>query len=139
MTQFMDQARIIFSQLRPSRRKFLFLKILFFSLLFQNLKSLPRKTMEIRPFTILAFSSVLFIHIFFLLLFFILRYNFYEAQLQNGATWKVGTASKCLIRWSPVHCHYDKRSKGIISAIGSLEKPLILPNLAKICTFNFHV
>ena len=26
-----------------------------------------------------------------------------------------------------VHCHYDKRSKGIISAIGSLEKPLILP------------
>ena len=24
-------------------------------------------------------------------------------------------------------CHYDKRPKGIISAIGSLEKPLILP------------
>ena len=36
-----------------------------------------------------------------------------------------------------VHCHYDKRSKGIISAIGSLEKPLILPNFAKIYTFNF--
>ena len=50
---------------------------------------------------------------------------------------KLEHASKCLIRWSPVHCHYDKRSKGIISAIGSLEKPLILPNFAKICTFNF--
>ena len=46
--------------------------------------------------------------------------------------------SKFLIRWSPVHCHYNKRSKGIISAIGGLEKPLILPNFAKICTFNFR-
>ena len=36
-----------------------------------------------------------------------------------------------------MHCHYDKRSKGIISAIGSLEKQLILPNFFKICTFNF--
>ena len=35
-------------------------------------------------------------------------------------------------------CHYDKRSKGIISSIGTLEKPLILPNFAKICTFNFR-
>ena len=43
---------------------------------------------------------------------------------------KLEHASKCLIRWSPVHCHYDKRSKGIICAIGSLEKPLILPNFA---------
>ena len=51
---------------------------------------------------------------------------------------KLEYASKCLIRWSQMHCHYDKRSKGIISAIGSLEKPLILPKFAKICTFNFH-
>ena len=51
---------------------------------------------------------------------------------------KLEHASKCLIRWSPVHCLFDKRSKGIISAIGSLEKPLILPNFAKICTFNFR-
>ena len=29
-----------------------------------------------------------------------------------------------------VHCHYDKRSKGIISAIGSLEKSLLLPKFA---------
>ena len=51
---------------------------------------------------------------------------------------KLEHVSKCLIRWSPVHCHYDKRSKGIISAIGSLEKPFILPNFAKICTLNFR-
>ena len=51
---------------------------------------------------------------------------------------KLEHASKCLIRWFPVYCHYDKRSKGIISAIGSLKKPLILPNIAKICTFNFR-
>ena len=50
LTQFNDPARIIFSHLRPSRRKFLFLKILFFSLLSQNFKSLPCKTTEIRPF-----------------------------------------------------------------------------------------
>ena len=62
LTQFKDPACIIFSQLRPSRRKFLFFKILFFLLLSQNFKSLPRKTTEIRPFTILAFSSGLFIH-----------------------------------------------------------------------------
>ena len=29
-----------------------------------------------------------------------------------------------------MHCHYDKRSKGIISTIGSLEKTLILPKFA---------
>ena len=68
LTQFKDPARIIFSQLRPSRRKFLFIKILFFSLLSQNFKSLPRKTTEIRLFTILAFSSGLFIHHLLLLL-----------------------------------------------------------------------
>ena len=51
---------------------------------------------------------------------------------------KLEHASKCLIRWSPVHCLFDKRSKGIISTIGNLEKPLILPNFAKICTFNFR-
>ena len=62
LTQFKDQARIIFSHVRPSRLKYLFLKILFFSLLSQNFKSLPRKTTEIQPFTILAFSSGLFIH-----------------------------------------------------------------------------
>ena len=28
------------------------------------------------------------------------------------------------------YCHYDNRSKGIISAIGSLENPLILPKFA---------
>ena len=33
-------------------------------------------------------------------------------------------------KYGLVHCHYDKRSKGIISAIGSLEKPLILPKFA---------
>ena len=68
LTQFKDQARIIFSQLCPSWQKFLFLKILLFSLLSQNFKSLPRKTTEIRPFTILAFSSGLFIHHLLLLL-----------------------------------------------------------------------
>ena len=85
LTQFKDPARIIFSHLRLSRQKFLFLKILFFSLLFQNFKSLPRKTPEIRPFTILAFSSGLFIIIIFFF-FFIIRLNFYEAYLRNGAT-----------------------------------------------------
>ena len=34
-------------------------------------------------------------------------------------------------KYGLVHCHYDKRSKGIISAIGSLEKPLILPKFAQ--------
>ena len=43
---------------------------------------------------------------------------------------KLEHASKCLIRWSPVHCHYEKRLKGIISAIRSLEKLLILPKFA---------
>ena len=43
---------------------------------------------------------------------------------------KLEHASKCLIRWSPVHCHYDKRSKVIISAKGSLENPLFFPNFA---------
>ena len=43
---------------------------------------------------------------------------------------KLEHVSKCLIRWSPVHCHYDKRSKGIISSIGSLEKQLFLPKFA---------
>ena len=52
---------------------------------------------------------------------------------------KLEHASKSLIRWSPVHCHYDKESKGIISAIGSQKTPLILPNFAKICTFNFRI
>ena len=33
-------------------------------------------------------------------------------------------------KYGLVHCHYDKGSKGIISAIGSLEKPLILPTFA---------
>ena len=33
-------------------------------------------------------------------------------------------------KYALVHCHYDKRSKGIISAIGSLEKPLNLPTFA---------
>ena len=36
----------------------------------------------------------------------------------------------CLKKYGLVHCHYDKRSKGIISAIGNLEKPLILPKFA---------
>ena len=34
------------------------------------------------------------------------------------------------IKYGLVYCHYDERSKGIISAIGSLEKPLILPTFA---------
>ena len=33
-------------------------------------------------------------------------------------------------KYALVHCHYDKRSKGIISAIGSLEKPLTLQKFA---------
>ena len=33
-------------------------------------------------------------------------------------------------KYALVHCHYDKRSKGIISAIGSLEEPLILQKFA---------
>ena len=33
-------------------------------------------------------------------------------------------------KYGLVHCHYDKKSKGIISAIGSLEKTLILPKFA---------
>ena len=33
-------------------------------------------------------------------------------------------------KYGLVHCHYDKRSKCIISAIGSLEKTLILPKFA---------
>ena len=33
-------------------------------------------------------------------------------------------------KYGLVHCHYDKRLKGIISAIASLEKPLILPKFA---------
>ena len=37
-------------------------------------------------------------------------------------------------KYDLVHCHYDKRSKGIISAIGSLKTI----NFAKICTFNFR-
>ena len=43
---------------------------------------------------------------------------------------KLEHASKCLIQLAPVHCHYNKRSKGVISAIGSLKKPLILPKIA---------
>ena len=74
--------------------------------------------------------------IFFL--FFIIRLNFTKHISETVRHKKLEHASKCLIRWSPVHCHYDKRSKGIISAIGSLEKPLILPNFAKIGTFKFR-
>ena len=33
-------------------------------------------------------------------------------------------------KYGLVHCHYDKKSKGITSAIGSLEKKLILPKFA---------
>ena len=73
-------------------------------------------------------SSGLFIII--IIIFFIIRLNFYEAYLRTVRHRKLEHASKCLIRWSPVHCHYDKRSKGIISAIGSLEKPLNLPKFA---------
>ena len=42
----------------------------------------------------------------------------------------------CLKKYSLVHCHYDKRSKGIISAIGSLEKPLILQNFAHLISVS---
>ena len=49
---------------------------------------------------------------------------------------KLEHASKCLILWSPVHCYYDKRSKGLISAIGSLEKPLNLPKFAHSISVN---
>ena len=35
-----------------------------------------------------------------------------------------------MTKYALVNCHYDKRSKGIISAIGSLDKPLILPKFA---------
>ena len=35
-----------------------------------------------------------------------------------------------LKKYALVHCHYDNRSKGIISAIRSLEKPLILQKFA---------
>ena len=89
-------------------------------LIFPTFQVSTRKTTEIRPFTILAFSSRLFIIII----------NIIFRKLEH--------ASKCLIRWSPVQCHYDIRAKGIINAIGSLAKPLILPNFAKICTFNFR-
>ena len=33
-------------------------------------------------------------------------------------------------KYGLVHCHYDKRSKGRTSAIGILEKKLILPKFA---------
>jgi len=39
-------------------------------------------------------------------------------------------ASTCSIQWSPLHCDYDKRSKGIIRTIESLENALILPKIS---------
>ena len=79
-----NPARIIFSQLRPSQRKFLFLKILFFSLLSQ-ISSLylakPRKYGLLQFWRFhLGWSFIVF---FF---FFIIRLNFYEAYLRNGDT-----------------------------------------------------
>ena len=73
----------------------------------------------------------------FIIFFFIIRLKFTKHISETVRHRKLEHASKCLIRWFPVHCHYDKRSKSITSAIGSLEKQLILPNFAKVCTFNF--
>jgi len=39
-------------------------------------------------------------------------------------------ASTCSTQLSSGHCHYDKRSKCIIHAIGSLKNALILPKLS---------
>ena len=39
-------------------------------------------------------------------------------------------------KYALVHCHYDKRSKSIISAIGSLDKPLILQKFAHLISMS---
>ena len=67
--------------------------------------------------------------IIIIIIFFIIKRHFFLKSISPKRC-DLERASKCLIRSSPVHCHYDKMSKGIISAIGSLEKPLILPNFA---------
>jgi len=38
--------------------------------------------------------------------------------------------STCSSQWSPVHYHYDQRSKYIIRTIGSLKNASILPKIS---------
>ena len=119
MTQFKDPAHLTFSHLCQSRRKVSHPQDIFFLTSFPKFPSLylakPRK-----------YGLLQFWH------FHRVVHNNHHHQTVRHR--KLEHASKCLIRWSPVHCHYDKSSKGIISAIGSLETI----NFAKICTFSFR-
>ena len=123
------QPALLFLTSAHRDEKFHLLKILFFSLLSQNFKSLPRKTMEIWPFKISAFSFGLFIHHLLLLLLYH-KTKCLRSISPKQCDIKIGTCVKMFDSMSPVHCHYDKMSKGIISAIENLEKPLILPKFA---------
>ena len=128
LTQFKDPARITFSHLRPSRRKFSPQDIIFLTSFpkFQVSTSQNHGNMAFYNFSIFIWVVHNNHH---LLLHHKTKFLRSISPKQCGiGSWNMH--QKCLIRWSPVHCHYEKRSKGIISAIGSLEKPLILPKFA---------